>query len=115
MARIHHLALRTSDVDKLVAFYAAWLGLEVVRDQRPRSVWLSLEREAVLMVERAEPTEPAIGEGTRELCAFAVTLREREALRARLLEASLLEAETEHTLYFRDPDGRRVAVSSYPL
>jgi hypothetical protein len=40
---------------------------------------------------------------------------ERAALRTRLAEAGMLEAETAHTVYFRDPDGRRVAASSHPL
>jgi hypothetical protein len=26
-----------------------------------------------------------------------------------------IEAETPHTIYFRDPDGRRVALSDYPF
>jgi catechol 2,3-dioxygenase-like lactoylglutathione lyase family enzyme len=107
---IHHLALRTRDVDRLLAFYQQWFGLAVVRDMRPRSVWLGLGA-GVLMIELADEKEPAIALGSLELVAFRVTVEERQALRARVP----LEAETEHTLYFRDPDGRRVAVSSYPL
>jgi hypothetical protein len=42
-----------------------------------------------------------------ELLAFAVD--DKEAWRARVE----VEAETADTLYFRDPDGRRLAVSSY--
>ncbi|HEX5658413.1 MAG TPA: VOC family protein [Polyangiales bacterium] len=107
---IHHLALRTHDVDRLVAFYREWFGLHEVRDSRPRSVWLGLG-EGVLMIELANESEPSIAAGSLELLAFRVTVEQRQALRARVV----LEAETEHTLYFRDPDGRRVAVSSYPL
>jgi catechol 2,3-dioxygenase-like lactoylglutathione lyase family enzyme len=110
VATIHHLALRTHDVDRLLAFYQQWFGLTLVRDLRPRSVWLGLG-EGVLMIELANDGEPGIAEGSLELVAFRVTVAERQALRSRVA----LEAETEHTLYFRDPDGRRVAVSSYPL
>jgi catechol 2,3-dioxygenase-like lactoylglutathione lyase family enzyme len=115
MARLHHLALRTQDLPRLLAFYQRWLGLAVQRDQQPRSVWLALEHDAVLMLERAAAAEPHVPLGSLELVAFAVSLAQRQTLRAELLQAGLLEAETEHTLYFRDPDGRRVALSSYPL
>ncbi len=115
MAHLHHLALRTRDLEELLAFYRRWFGLAIVRDQRPRAVWLAIEPAAVLMIERAEPEEPAVAEGSRELVAFAVEAEARATLRERLVAEGLLEAETEHTLYFRDPEGRRVAVSSYPL
>ncbi len=109
---IHHLALRTRDVDGLLAFYRAWFRLDIVRDARPRAVWLGLG-EGVLMIELATASEPSVPRGSLELVAFRVTVEERQALRIKL--GSALEAETEHTLYFRDPDGRRVGVSSYPI
>jgi catechol 2,3-dioxygenase-like lactoylglutathione lyase family enzyme len=115
MPSLHHLALRTRDIERLLAFYLRWFGLVVQRDARPRSVWLTLDPGAVLMIEQAEPTEPSVAAGSQELVAFAVTIGQRERLREALVAAALLEHETEHTLYFRDPDGRRVAVSSYPL
>ncbi len=59
------------------------------------------------MLERAGDGEPRVPAGTMDLVAFAV--EDKEAWRGRIA----VEAETEHTLYFRDPDGRRVAVSSY--
>jgi hypothetical protein len=49
--------------------------------------------------------------GSQELLAFAIDASARDAWRAKVT----VEAETTHTLYFRDPDGRRVAVSSYAL
>lgn len=114
MPSLHHLALRTHDVERLVAFYREWFGLPEARDARPRSVWLGLDG-AVVMIERAEASEPRIAQGSLDLIALRVSADERVALRARLLAAGALEAETEHTLYFRDPDGRRVGVSTYPL
>jgi catechol 2,3-dioxygenase-like lactoylglutathione lyase family enzyme len=111
---LHHLALRTHDVERLVDFYREWFGLPEARDARPRSVWLRLDA-AVIMIERAQASEPSIARESLELIALRVSADERIALRARLLEAGALEAETEHTLYFRDPDGRRVGASTYPL
>lgn len=106
---IHHVALRTTDLPRLERFYRDVLGFAVARrDDARGSVWLDA-RGAVLMLERAEPGEPAIPLGSRELLAFAVD--DKEAWRARVS----VEGETAQTLYFRDPDGRRLAVSSYPF
>ena len=115
MSRIHHLALRTRELERLVSFYQRWFGLRVARDARPRSVWLELGPDAVLMLEVAELAEPAVPDGSRELFALAVSSEERARLREQLVEAGLLEGETQHTLYFRDPDGRRIGASAYPL
>jgi catechol 2,3-dioxygenase-like lactoylglutathione lyase family enzyme len=110
VVRIHHVALRTTDVARLERFYGGVLGLAVVRrDDARGSVWLDADG-TVLMIERSEAGEPGIPEATRELIAFAVA--DKEAWRARL---PAVEAETAYTLYFRDPDGRRIAVSDYPL
>jgi catechol 2,3-dioxygenase-like lactoylglutathione lyase family enzyme len=105
--RIHHLALRTRDVPRLERFYAGVLGLAIVRRDAARgSVWLDAGG-AVVMIEPAGQAEPDIARGSQELLAFGVARigdwRDRVAV----------EAETHNTLYFRDPDGRRVAVSDY--
>jgi catechol 2,3-dioxygenase-like lactoylglutathione lyase family enzyme len=113
--QLHHIALRTRQLEAVLAFYRAWFALPIVRDQRPRAVWLGLGQGAVLMVECADDDEPQPSPSSRELLALGTSIEQRELLRERLAEAGLLEAETEHTLYFRDPDGRRVGISSYPL
>jgi catechol 2,3-dioxygenase-like lactoylglutathione lyase family enzyme len=99
--------MRTRDVERLERFYTGVLGLSVVRrDDARQSVWLDAGG-TMLMIERASEGEPAISPGSLELVAFAVaTIEPWRALLA-------VEAETAHTLYFRDPDGRRVAVSDY--
>ena len=94
--------MRTADVPRLEAFYAGVLGLRVVRrDDARGSVWLEAGG-AVLMVERATPCEPPVAAETRELLAFSVY--DKQGWRTRVA----VEDETAHTLYFRDPDGRRV-------
>ena len=108
--RIHHLALRTRDVARLVRFYADTLGLPVLRrDEARGSVWLDAGG-CVVMIERATGDEPLVHPRSMELVAFAV--EDKESWRGRVPP---IEAETTHTLYFRDPDGRRVALSDYPL
>ncbi|HEU4411907.1 MAG TPA: VOC family protein [Polyangiaceae bacterium] len=115
---LHHLALRTRDVARLAAFYRDVLGLpERARNLADggalRSVWLDAGG-VVVMIELAAPGEPAPPAGSLDLVAFAMSAGEREAFRARFAAAgAAVEAETAHTLYVRDPDGRRVGVSSY--
>jgi catechol 2,3-dioxygenase-like lactoylglutathione lyase family enzyme len=101
--------MRTLDLPRLEAFYVEALGLRVLRrDDARGSVWLEAGG-AVLMLERAAGHEPGVPGGTLELVAFAVD--DKEPWRARVS----VEAETAHTLYFRDPDGRRIAVSDANL
>lgn len=112
---IHHLALRTRDLERLAGFYERIFGLPRLREQPGHSIWLGLSG-GVLMVEQAEGDEPAISSESLELFAFAGTSEAREALVARLPGLGVaLDGETEHTVYLRDPDGRRVALSSHPL
>lgn len=113
--RIHHIALRTRDVERLCRFYEHVFGLHRVRVQPGHSVWLDLEG-SLLMVEQATDREPSVPAGSQDLLAFSVTQAGRDQVSARLAERTVrIEHETEHTTYFRDPDGRRVAVSSYPI
>jgi catechol-2,3-dioxygenase len=110
--RIHHVALRTGDVGRLERFYAEVLGLPVMRRDAARgSVWLAAS-ESVIMLECAQEGEPAVTAGSMELLAFSVA--SLGDWRQRLTAAGIaIEGETAHTLYFRDPDGRRVGVSDY--
>ena len=110
--RIHHIALRAHDPDATERFYVSVLGLKVVARQPARgSVWLDANG-VIVMVERADGGEPAVPPGTKDLVAFAVD--DLPAWRRRLVEAGVaIEGETPNTLYVRDPDGRRIGVSTY--
>jgi catechol 2,3-dioxygenase-like lactoylglutathione lyase family enzyme len=114
--RLHHLALRADDPDRTAAYYRAVLGLperarQLDAEGALRAVWLEADG-VVLMIERRAPGEPLIPPGAMELVAFTVPSDQLESWRARLAP---IEAETANTLYTRDPDGRRVAVSRYPF
>jgi len=114
-ARVHHLALRTTDVDALTSFYAEVFGLRVVRDARPASVWLAIGEGSVLMIEARLAGEPAAVPGSMEMFALAATEQQKTAIRSAALKRGCLDGETEHTVYLRDPDGRRIGASSYPF
>lgn len=116
--RMHHLAFRTHDLERLRRFYETAIGLRLHSEHHRtdgslRSIWMGLEG-VVLMLEAAEPTEPEPSPVSMEMVAFAIEDGEREAVRARLAAAGIaIEAETPFTLYVRDPDGRRIGLSSY--
>lgn len=120
--RLHHIALGARDPDVVATFYSELLGLAEVRRHdddggRLRSVWLDLGG-AVLMVERTLATRQRVeGVGAGPfLIAVAVESAMRKTFEERLEAAGhAIEARTEHSSYTRDPEGNRVAVSSYPL
>lgn len=112
--RIHHIALRTDDVAALARFYVDVFEMKVLRDQHPQTIWLELDRGA-LMIERRGPDEPSVAEGSLELLAFVADETHRDAVAERACARGCDDGATEHTRYLRDPDGRRVAVSSYPF
>lgn len=69
----------------------------------------------MIMIERAPESEPPIPCGSMEILAFTIDASDRQAMVARLGEASVaIEAESPFTIYFRDPDGRRVGLSHFP-
>lgn len=105
--KIHHIALRTTRRRALERFYGELLGLRTMRKTK-RSTWLDAGG-TVLMIERRARGEPAVPRGSLELVAFGVSEREHVKLRKKIS----VEAETEFTSYFRDPDGRRVALSHF--
>jgi catechol 2,3-dioxygenase-like lactoylglutathione lyase family enzyme len=112
--RVHHLAFRTADLERLERFYVDGLGLPVVRRQGGRSVWLSAG-ETLVMLELSEPGEAPLVVGSKELAAFAVEPSTRASCIERLARAGIaVEESTRFSLYVRDPDGRRIGLSSYP-
>ena len=111
--RVHHLAFRTRNLERLERFYTDALGLTIARRDEGRSVWLRAGG-TVLMLERADDGEPEVPEGAKELVAFAIDEPDKERWRRTLgTNGIAIEAETAFTLYFRDPDGRRIALSHY--
>jgi catechol 2,3-dioxygenase-like lactoylglutathione lyase family enzyme len=113
--RIHHLALRTPDLERLKRFYVDVLGLKLAKEEAGRSAWLDADG-VFVMLEQARSGEPAIPQGARDLVAFAIPMKKRAEYRERLeWHGIAIEDESAYTLYFRDPDGRRVGLSHYPF
>ena len=109
--QLHHLAFRAANVTATVAFYRDVLGLKVVKSDE-RSTWLAASA-VVVMVEPRGADEPSRN-ADLDLVAFAIGQEERRLWPTRIRSMGLtIEAETEATIYLRDPDGRRVGLSAY--
>ena len=120
--KLHHIALGAHDVEEVARFYRDIFDLDeldrhLYDSGQVRSIWLDLEG-AILMVEHTD--QPArrvhgIGHGP-----FLLAFRVDGATECERIEKSVqergahIEARTEHTSYFRDPEGNRVAVSHFP-
>jgi len=119
---LHHIALGARDLELVAAFYRDRLGLREIGRRHEsggqvRSIWLDLGGPILMIELTGESPRPVRGVGAGPfLLAFAKRPSERDALEMSLAEAGFpVESRTEHTIYFRDPEGNRVAVSSYPL
>jgi glyoxylase I family protein len=111
--RVHHIAFRTYNLPRLEQFYVEVLGLPVKERHAERSLWLDVG-ESMLMLEQAREEEPEIPTGSMEFLAFTMIASEHRAWRTRLLAAGVvIEHETDFTIYFRDPDGRRIGLSHF--
>lgn len=114
MPALHHLALRTPDVERLARHYETVCKLPRLEVQENGSVWLAAAG-VVLMLEKSQPGEAGVAPGSLDLLAFQLPSGDTlERVGARLEKQGVaLESRTELTLYFRDPDGRRNALSAY--
>ena len=119
---LHHLALGAIDVARVAGFYSDNFGLpEVSRNLDEtgelRAIWLRLG-DSILMVERTtRRRRPVDGvDAGLFLLALRVDTVQRIEVERRLSELGCpVESRTEHSSYFRDPEGNRFAISHYPI
>lgn len=119
----HHLAIQVRDLLRTSAFYQEVLGLpEQARYHRPdgtlRSIWIGLP-DGFLALEECEapPRATPFRDPTPGLHLLALRISpEERAAAVRELEARGVEVlhQTRWTLYFRDPEGNRIALSHHP-
>jgi hypothetical protein len=115
--RVHHVAIQVRDLERARAFYVGALGLLEVRRQ-PHSIWVDADGVILMLESCFGPEEPDAWKSDRaglHLLALAMAPGDRVSWKARLAAAGVvIEAESDFSVYFRDPDGTRLAVSSYP-
>ncbi len=122
---LNHLALVARDPVALAEFYGGILGLRTIyqrsnSDGVVESIWLQLDG-LVLMIERATveaPPPPASAYGERRpglhLFALGLSADDRKRLSADLEAAGhRIEERSRYSLYFRDPEGNRFALTSF--
>jgi catechol-2,3-dioxygenase len=121
----HHVAVQVKALEDVASFYREVLALpELERhhgpDGRLRSIWLDVGGGGFLALERVDAApspEPAFRDGRPGifLLALRIDRADRARIRAELERRGLpLVHETKWTLYVRDPEGNRVALSHHP-
>jgi glyoxylase I family protein len=121
---VHHLAIAVRDLEATAAFYEAVLGLPVLRRWPAtdgaavdRSRWLDLGGGAFLALERSDGQPAAHHDQTPgiQLVALRIAREARADWEARLASAGVpVVHRTAYTIYLRDPEGNRVALSHWP-
>jgi len=120
----HHAALQVRALAPMIAFYRDVLGLPVGAEHRAaggelRSVWMELPGGflALETVDGPLPARAGFRDGRPGWFLVALRIRpfERAQVRTELERAGVaVEHETRWTLYVRDPEGNRVALSHHP-
>ncbi len=121
----HHVAIQARDVEGLAAFYREVFGR---REQRRwnddsgalRSIWLACG-DGFLAIERAGegplPSEQPFRTPAPGIHVFALGIAwsDRVAVERELTAAKVvIEHRTQWSLFVRDPEGNRIALTHYP-
>ena len=112
---LHHIALRTIAPAELSDFYVRVCGLVPVAGAPTNAAgpWLSAGG-TIVMIEPRGVDEPGPTAGALDLLAFQAAQPDLPSVIGFLTEQRVaVEATSQFTAYFRDPDGRRVALSTY--
>lgn len=120
----HHLAIQVRHLERVTAFYRDVLGLaELQRHHRPdgslRSVWVGVPGGGFLALEEVggEPLEGPFRSEQPGLFLLAVRIAasaRAEAIASLSRAGVAVEYQTRWTVYVRDPEGNRVALSHHP-
>jgi glyoxylase I family protein len=127
--KLHHIALKVRNLGRCEQFYSGVLGLRIMQrhteqDGTTRSLWFDLEG-VILMLESWQGEgdtagrELAASTGPEEpgwhLLALTIPPQSRAEWREKLHRAGVrITGETACSLYFRDPEDNRLALSHYP-
>jgi catechol 2,3-dioxygenase-like lactoylglutathione lyase family enzyme len=120
---LDHVALSVSDLKRSSAFYADVLGLERAHDEWHEPVFMAAEGTglALFSVESHESSgDPDAKPPARFLhVAFRVDREGFETAQAELadrgIETQFADHGSAHSIYFDDPDGHKVELTSYEV
>jgi catechol 2,3-dioxygenase-like lactoylglutathione lyase family enzyme len=122
---VHHVAVQVLDLAAAERWYTTVLGLPLLRrwqdaEGRDRSSWLGLEGDAFLALERCAGGTHSSGLWESDapgylLLALRIPAADRASWERHLAEHGVaVERRSQWTLYFRDPEGNRIGLSSHP-
>lgn len=116
LTQLDHLAISVRDVERSVHWYGEVLGLR--REHGPATVgvgetWLAFT-EAPPGGEPEEPAAPGLRHFAFRAGREAFEEARRE-LSSRGIEFSFEDHRVAHSIYFRDPDGHRLEVTTYEV
>lgn len=107
---IHHIAIGSPNPSHLASFYRRLPEANFLKEQKyesgeVRSVWIQLGS-VILMLEDGKQEAP-------KNLVFTLKESKRTEWKEFLASVPILH-KTEYTLYFADPDGNGLGLSSYP-
>ncbi|MGQ0560414.1 MAG: VOC family protein [Gemmatimonadota bacterium] len=124
LQQVDHVALTVRDVEKSVLWYGEVLGLQRMHQDAwgsfPAVVGIGGTSLALFPVRSEDPAGPP---GPETICARHVAFRTdrenleraRKFLAARGIEISFEDHEIAHSIYFVDPDGHQLEITTYDL
>ncbi|TGM32143.1 VOC family protein [Leptospira biflexa] len=107
---IHHIAIGTPNPESLAAFYLQIPGAKLLKRHHfdsgeVRSVWIQLGP-IILMLESGEQESP-------KNLVFSLNPSNQNEWRE-FFKSIQVTSRTDFTMYFQDPDGNGLGLSSYP-
>ena len=122
IAHIDHVAIAVTDVERSVDWYCDVLGMERRHPEwgsMPTMVCAGETCVALFPVEGEASPPPGRGAIAMRHLAFRVDRsgfdRAQEDLRERGIAFEFMDHETAHSVYFADPDGHRLEITTYEL
>ena len=119
LEQIDHVALRCASPEATMAWYISVLGFERIFQGKWSGVpiFLRLGSTFLALFPRKNDDEPPNGSALSHLAFRAATYKDFEAaqadLRARGIPFEFQDHEVSHSVYFRDPDGFQLEITTY--
>ena len=120
---LDHVALSVTDLQRSAAFYADVLGLERAYDEWHEPVFMVAEGTGLALF--SQGSHPPSGDPRAEPparmlhVAFRVDRQSFEAARTELaergIETDFADHGAAHSIYFEDPDGHKLELTTYEV
>ncbi|GAB4323315.1 MAG: FosA family fosfomycin resistance glutathione transferase [Candidatus Zixiibacteriota bacterium] len=121
---LDHVAITVSDLDRSIAWYQDKLGLERVHDDAWGGVptfMVAGSTGLALFPVHSDPSRPKTGPGTISIrhIAFRATRvdfeKAQSVLSSKGVEFHFQDHDISHSIYFHDPDGHELEITTYEV